>query len=189
MSLDSVLHLLSVYGYLMIFPLAVIEGPIITVIAGLLVVTGVFNPFIVYVVVVAGDIVGDSFAYALGRFGGGHFTSAIERWFGVTQEKLKLVEKKMKRHHFKMMILSKLAQGVGVTGLIAAGVLRISYPLFVLACLVVSVFQCAIYLLIGIFFGQAYEKIGVYFSYVAEATVVVAFCALVGYLWYRWRKK
>jgi membrane protein DedA with SNARE-associated domain len=189
MSLDSALHLLSVYGYLILFPLAVVEGPIITVIAGLLVTTGVFNPFIAYAVVVAGDIVGDSIIYTLGRFGGGHVTRLVERWFGVTQEKLEWVEKRMKKHHFKMMALSKLAQGVGVAGLFAAGVLRISYPLFVLACLLVTLCQVALYLGIGILFGRAYEAIGTYFSYAAEGTVVVALVALALFLWYRHHKK
>ena len=189
MSLDAVLQLLSTYGYFILFPLAIVEGPIVTVIAGFLVTTGVFNPFIAYAVVVAGDIVGDSFWYGLGRFGGGHFTRALERWFGITQEKIQTVKHKLEHHRFKMTAIAKLSQGVGFAGMIAAGVVRIPYPLFVFACLLVTLCQCAVYLLLGMFFGHAYKTIGNYFDYAALGTIAVVVAAGIAFLWYRRRKK
>ncbi len=189
MSLDAVLQLLSTYGYFILFPLAIVEGPIVTVIAGLLVTTGVFNPFIAYVVVIVGDIVGDSFWYGLGRFGGGHFTRLLERWFGITQEKIQAVKHKLEHHRFKMTAISKLSQGVGFAGMIAAGVVRMSYPLFVFACLLVTLAQCAAYLLLGIFFGNAYNTIWSYLDYAALGTVALVASAIGVFLWYRRRKK
>ncbi len=189
MSLDGVLHLLSMYGYVILFPLAVGEGPIVTIIAGLLVVTGVFNPFVAYAVVVAGDIVGDSFWYGVGRFGGGHFTRLLEQWFSITQTSVEKMKRKMEHHRFKMTAISKLSQGVGFAGMIAAGVVRVSYPLFVFACLLVTLAQCAVYLTLGILFGNAYKTIGSYLDYAALGTVVVVVVALLYFFWWRRRKK
>lgn len=189
MSLDYALQLLSLYGYLLLFPLAVFEGPIITVVAGLLVTAGIFNPVLVYIVVVAGDIVGDSFWYAVGRFGGGSFTRTIEKIFGIKKENIEKAKEKMENNRFKMTMLSKLIHGVGFAGMIAAGAVRVSYPLFVLACLVVTLGQVAVFLALGLLFGHAYKQIGAYLDYFAGAMIVGALLALTFFIWYRWRTK
>jgi membrane protein DedA with SNARE-associated domain len=187
MNLDYALQLLSAYGYLLLFPLAVFEGPIVTVIAGLLVTAGVLNPVIVYFVVVAGDIVGDSFWYAVGRFGGGGFTRMVEKIFGVKKENIEKAKDRMEKNRFKMTMLSKLIHGIGFAGLIAAGAVRVSYPLFVLACLVVTLGQVAVFLALGLLFGHAYAQIGQYLDYFAATMVVVVLLGITFFIW--WRRK
>ena len=186
-SLDHALLLLEQYKYLLLFPLAVIEGPIITIIAGLLVATGLLNPYLVYVIVVAGDIVGDTVWYLVGRFGHTHISRWLERFFGITREKIDQAKAKIEKRRFRMTALFKLTQGIGFAGLVAAGAVRVSYPLFVLACLSVTLGQVAVYLTLGIFFGSAYQHISNFFDYFALGTVAVGAAALV-YLWYH-RKK
>ncbi|MCX6819687.1 MAG: VTT domain-containing protein [Candidatus Adlerbacteria bacterium] len=182
MSLDQVLLLLQHYGYYILFPLAIVEGPIITVIAGLLATTGIFNPIIAYCVVVVGDLVGDSAWYAVGRYGGGPITRFLERVFGVKQETIEKAKHKIEKNRFKTTAVFKVSQGIGFAGLIAAGIVRVSYPLFIFACLLVTLVQAAVYLALGILFGSAYERVGIYFDYVAFATVAVSVCALL--VWY-----
>ena len=67
--MDHIFSLLHDYGYYVLFPLAVVEGPILAVIAGFLCATGIMNPFLVYLFIVSGDIVGDSVCYFAGRSG------------------------------------------------------------------------------------------------------------------------
>lgn len=189
MSLDYALQLLSQYGYLLLFPLAIVEGPIITVVAGLLVTAGVFNPVIVYLVVVAGDIVGDSFWYAVGRYGHGGFSRMMEKLFGVKKENIEKAKARMEKNRFKMTMLSKLIHGVGFAGLVAAGAVRVSYGMFVLACLVVTLGQVAVFLALGLLFGKAYEQIGRYLDYFAATMVVAALVAIVLFIWFRKQRK
>lgn len=59
MLLQQIILLLTAHKYLFLFPAAVVEGPIVTVIAGFLSSLGIFNIFIAYAVVVVSDIVGD----------------------------------------------------------------------------------------------------------------------------------
>ena len=61
-SLDQIIGWLLVYKYFILFPVMVIEGPIITIIAGFLSSLELLNPFLVYVVVVIADLTGSSFA-------------------------------------------------------------------------------------------------------------------------------
>ena len=60
---DAVIAILINYGYFLLFPIAVLEGPIISVIAGFLVLQGYFNILLVYAVMVVADLTGDFLYY------------------------------------------------------------------------------------------------------------------------------
>ena len=66
---DSVLQLLQAHGLLLLFPLAVIEGPIVTVVAGWLARLGHFRLEWAMPILILADLVGDSLLYGLGRAG------------------------------------------------------------------------------------------------------------------------
>ena len=66
-------HYLAIYGYAALLPLAIIEGPAVTVFAAFLAAQGVFEVVGVYAIVVLGDLVGDVLHYAVGRW-------AAARW-------------------------------------------------------------------------------------------------------------
>ncbi|MEK7612771.1 MAG: hypothetical protein AAB449_01330 [Patescibacteria group bacterium] len=190
MPLEQAMALLQHYGYLVLFPLAVMEGPIITVIAGFLVSLGVFNPFVIYAVIVFGDIVGDAFWYLTGRFGGNtRFTRLIQRMFGITAGNIDAAREKLMTHRFKMMTMAKLAYGIGSAGLVAAGLVRVPYMFFAITCLVVSLIQAAFFLMLGILFGEAYAQIAHYLDYFAGATLVLFFFAIVFGIWHILRNR
>jgi membrane protein DedA with SNARE-associated domain len=68
--LPDILIILEKYKYWLIFPIVIIEGPIIVVISGFLVYLGFLNAYITYIILVIGDSIGDSMYYAIGRYGG-----------------------------------------------------------------------------------------------------------------------
>jgi len=176
--MDSAIHLLETYKYLILFPLAIIEGPILTVIAGFLVSLGVMNAYIVYVIVVAGDIVGDAFYYGLGRFGSG-LLARHGRWVGITPARLEQTKTFYHTHHFKSVVFSKMLYGIGLVGMIAAGSLKMPYRRFMLAASLVSLAQSTVLLLVGIFFGYAYVQIASYANEYAAIVSVAALAAIV----------
>lgn len=65
---EAIRALLQEQGLAILFVLALIEGPIVTVIAGGLAGRGVFDPLAVLAVALAGDVLGDVLLYAVGRF-------------------------------------------------------------------------------------------------------------------------
>ena len=183
MSLDQVVVLLEHFTYLILFPLAIIEGPIVTVIAGFLVATQVLNGFVVYAIVVAGDVVGDTLWYSVGRYSHSHIARWLERFFAIPPEKITHAKERIVQHRFRTISIFKLTQGVGFAGLVATGMARVPYPLFISACAVISVTQVAFFPVLGIFFGSAYESIGGYFNEVAFASCIVAVLTLGYYTW------
>ncbi len=182
MSLDQVVELLRQYGYFLLFPLTIIEGPIVTIIAGLFVTLGIFNPATAYAIVVLGDVVGDSFWYAVGRWGGGPISRSLERFFGIQQASIEKAKERIERNRFKSTALFKISQGIGFAGFIAAGMARVHFPLFIGACLLVTLVQAAFFLLVGMAFGSAYNQIGTYFDYAAGGIIALAVAFLV--VWY-----
>ncbi|HUZ60693.1 MAG TPA: hypothetical protein VMU83_18125, partial [Hanamia sp.] len=67
--METIFYLLLKFRYVILFPLAVVEGPILAVIAGFLCTEGYLNLFIVYTIIVLGDITGDTICYLFGRWG------------------------------------------------------------------------------------------------------------------------
>ena len=63
------LHLLMTYRYLILFPLAAVEGPIVALLVGFLISLGYFQFFPAFGIMILGDLIPDSFYYYLGRFG------------------------------------------------------------------------------------------------------------------------
>ena len=182
--MDQILALLITYRYLLLFPISIIEGPIISIIAGFLVSLDVFNPFIVYGIVLAGDFIGDTVFYLIGRFGRKIFSSRLGKRIGLTPERLHTATENFSSKHFKTIVVSKLTHGFGITGLTAAGLLKIPYLKYICICMLTSLVQAAIFLVTGIFFGQAYKELGKYLDYFAATTIAIGI-AITAYFVYK----
>jgi membrane protein DedA with SNARE-associated domain len=168
------IQLLLTYKYIILIPLAIIEGPIVTVICGFLVTLKVFNPLLVYVVMVLGDIVGDGIIYYIGYSG-----KRFLKYFRVTDEKLERAKQYFKDNHKKAIAMSKLVHGIGFTGLIAAGASHVPYQRYFRTCALISAIQSLVMLLIGILFGHAYTQIGKYLNYYAAGVSVIVLTILL----------
>ena len=181
-TLQQTVALLLTYKYVLLFPLSIIEGPIVTVIGGFLASLHLMNWIIIYLIVIVGDVLGDGLMYSFGRFGGETLKKHGFR-VGVTHERLEFAKKYFDEHHHKAIITSKLVHGIGVSGLVAAGVSKIPYLRFMRTCLLISLLQSAFFLIVGIFFGHAYKQIGDYLDYFA-ATVSLLVLASIFLAWF-----
>lgn len=75
--------------------------------------------------------------------------------------------------------MSKLVHGIGFTGLVAAGAIRVPYKKYFKTCATISVIQSFVMLMLGILFGHAYVVIGKYLNYYAAFVSVLALIFLV----------
>jgi membrane-associated protein len=180
--LEHIIHLLYTFKYVMLFPLAVVEGPILAVIAGFLCIQGLLNPLIVYPIIVIGDICGDSLVYALGRWGGSRRQGRWARLIGLSQDKIERARTYFTGNPVKTVSLSKLILGVGVAGIFLAGNSRIPFRTFIVVCLVTSAAQYTVYLGIGLLFGRAYKEINLYLNYIATAAIILSFTFFFVYI-------
>ena len=163
-------------------PLVVIEGPIVTILAGFLASLGQMNLLICYPLVVVADIVGDMSMYAQGRWGG---KPAVERWghrFGIKPEMIVRLEERFKKHPGKTLILGKVSHFFGGPILIAAGMARMRISKFLWYNFIGTVPKSLILLLLGFYFGQAYEKFDRVFTYAGWAAVALVVISVVIYI-------
>ncbi len=187
--MTTILLLLIKYKYLILFPIIVIEGPFATVISGFLVSLGIFNVLIAFPIIILGDFVSDSIFYFLGRFGSKTFHKLIF-YFGVTEEKLENAKKYFQANNNKAIVASKFIHGVGVSGLMAAGVLKIPYWKYTRICILTDILQFGVLLAIGFFFGHAYKQIAVYLDNYAKIISAIAVLLAVGlFVFYKLKKK
>jgi membrane-associated protein len=185
MLFQQIILLLTAHKYLFLFPVVVVEGPIITVIAGFLSSLGLFNIFIAYAVVVVGDIVGDIIYYALGYYGGQRFVKRWGRFLGITLERVERLEKHFEKHSGKTLIIGKLSHGIGGVVLVAAGIAKMPLRKLVLYDFIPTLPKSLILLLIGYYSGESYIKISLYLDYAAIGTVVAAVIFIVIYFMMR----
>ncbi|PIR76553.1 MAG: hypothetical protein COU32_01430 [Candidatus Magasanikbacteria bacterium CG10_big_fil_rev_8_21_14_0_10_42_10] len=177
-----VLQLIIHYSYLIIIPMMIIEGPIITVIAGFLASLGYFNIFVVYLVMIAADLIGDTMYYAIGRWGGIPLIKKWGHYIGITEKHVTDIEKKIGNHEARFLFLGKIAHGFGTVFLLAAGTAKMPYGKFLLFNILPTLLKSLLFLLVGYYFGYAYTTIQVYVDYSALAMIVLAIIFVVLYV-------
>jgi membrane protein DedA with SNARE-associated domain len=179
-SLQKIIALLITYKYAIIFPIAVIEGPAVSIIAGSLAQAGYLNVFLVYLLIVFGDMVGDTIYYAIGKFGGLYF---IRRWnnlLKVDTKKLVYLEKTFTDHGPKLLFIGK-TQGLGSIVLMSAGLAKYPYGPFMWYNTLATFLKSFILLYFGYAFGKEYAVAS---GYIVKIGVAMSFVFLIGIYFY-----
>ena len=158
-SLQQIVNLVLTYKYIILLPIAVVEGPIITIIGGFLASQGILNAELVYVIVVLGDLIGDTIYYAMGKFAGRSFIRRFGKYLGITLEREQRLEETIKKHTGKTLLFGKLTHVAGFALLIGAGMAEVPYDKYLWFNFLGTLPKSLILLLIGIYFGQAYEEL------------------------------
>jgi len=185
-TLDQLVPWLIQYKYFLIFPIAVVEGPIITIICGFLLSIGILNLFITYSLLVIADLVADTVFYALGRFGR---IKIIDRWghhFGLNKDRILNMEKHFGNHAGKTIIIGKFTNFAAAFVLVAAGAVKVPFWKFLWYSLVTEVPKAIMLLVIGFFFGHAYNLLD---QYIGSASLIMLGVTIIGILIYFLIKK
>ena len=179
----TVISWLATYRYAILFPLVIIEGPIVTILVGFMASLGQFNIVICYPLIVVGDIIGDVFMYLQGRWGG---KPAILKWgyhFGIKPEVIVRLEEHFKHHPGKTLIFGKISHFFGGPVLIAAGMARMKLSKFLWFNFLATLPKSLVLLLIGFYFGEAYVKLDKFLTFAGLAAgLLVALCAVAYFI-------
>ena len=168
----DILILLEHYKYLVIFPVAVFEGPIIIIISGFLVYLGFLNPYVAYFILVVADVVGDYLHYALGKYGKNlSWFKRVARLFGYDENKSRFLENHFEKHNGKTLLIAKISHGVGGAIQIASGIANVDIFEFLRFSIIGTSIKTLTLLLIGYYVGGSYIKIDSYLDKVALVTI------------------
>ncbi len=181
--MESLVLLLTKYGYFILFPLAAIEGPIVSLVVGFLVYLGYLQFFPAFAILLIGDLVPDTVYYYIGRFG--NRKKLIEKYgarYDFVSGNFKIIEKLWQEHGRKTMFLSKLAYGLSIPFLISAGLVKMPYRKFIAYTFPVILFQYGVIMAIGYFLGHSYQLAERYirYAYIIIAAILIVF--IIGYI-------
>lgn len=159
-----IFDLLFRYSYLILFPLVVIEGPIVTIIAGFLVALGFLDFIPTYLTIVTGDLAGDVLYYAAGRW---WLKSTLDKVFSflkIDKRKIAKLEVSLKTHRGKVLFFGKLSHAFGAIILFAAGKANIPFNEFIGFNLLATLPKSLILLGVGYYFGNTVSNFGKYLN-------------------------
>ncbi|HET8575202.1 MAG TPA: VTT domain-containing protein [Candidatus Paceibacterota bacterium] len=182
-TLDTTIFLLQHYGYVLLFLIAVIEGPIISVIASFLVLQGFFNIYLVLAVVVVADLVGDVLHYAPGRWWG---EKIFQKYFKSQEKHMKQLEKRFQTKGGRTLLFGKLTHASGFVILIAAGVAKMPLSKFLWYNLLGTIPKSLFFIVIGYYLGYAYNKIN---KDIETATLIIGLITIAAVIIFFLRKK
>ncbi len=172
LSPEHALALLEHYKYWIIFPIAIVEGPIIMVISGFLVFLGILNPYATYGILVVGDLVGDSIYYTIGRFWRKSvWVKKIGYFIGYNENSEKNIEDHFQKHLYKTLFFAKFSHGIGGTIQASSGIARVNFFKYLWINFIGILPKTLILMTIGFYLGEYYLRIDGYMRYIAFFTI------------------
>ncbi len=174
--LAEITTLVLAYRYWALFPFALFEAPLMSIVIGFFAATGHLNLYLAFAIVVLGNSIGDTALYVFGRY----FRPLFERVglrLNLSPVRVRKVLDYFGKRDRRAIVISKLVHGVGFTGLIAAGSIRIPFRRFIVTCAIVTVSQSAVLAIVGLLSGEAYQSFAHLLGYL---DIVVAAVFLLG---------
>ena len=181
-----VIPLIAHYGYALLLPLAVVEGPTIAAVCGALAALGQLDPVSACLLLVAADLVGDALYYCLGRYGHGPLSAWVCKRLNITPERLKPLERRFHDNDWKLIMIGK-TQALGGLILYFAGASRMSFARYMALNLVGTFPKVILFELIGFtlgyFLGASVLHSNHYMDFVTMALFAVALVVLLASAW------
>jgi membrane protein DedA with SNARE-associated domain len=183
----EVIHQIATHGLWVLAPLGVIEGPVVTIIAGWLVSLGLLSAVPAVICLVVADVVGDCLLYAAGRGLRLDRLPVIGPRLRVPRERMVPLVRAIRQNDVRLLVLGKLTHAAGFAVLIAAGVARVGPGRFILLNTLASIPKTLVLFGLGYLFGRAHEQVAAWLSY-GSATLLAVLVFGAG-LWLAHRRR
>ena len=181
--MDGVIGLIIQYKYLILFPLAAVEGPAVSLVAGLLASMGYLELVPAFCMILMGDFLPDIGYYLIGRHARSRpffdrFTT--ERAF--VAKHLPVLETLWHEHGRKTMVISKLAYGLSTPLLMSAGFTNMPANRYVAYVLPISLLKCMVIMGLGYALVQSYMEAVKYLQNAGLMFAALAIAMVAGYV-------
>ncbi len=169
-------HTILVYAAIIV--VAIIEGPILSILFGVLIKLGNFPFLQVYLALMIGDIIGDIGWYHIGRYFGMRFVRRFGKYFSITEENVGKVTRIFHKYHDKILLVSKLTSGFGfaMVTLMVAGMVKIPFWKYLSINVLGQFVWTGLLIALGYFLGHLYTTVS---SILGKASIVVLFIIFI----------
>ena len=165
------------HGISILAPLAILEGPIVTVVAAYLASLNLLRLVDVIICVIIGDVIGDCILYWVGRGMLDWLPLSLRMRFGLSRRRMAVLIRTFRDNGVRVLVVGKLTHAAGFAVLIAAGAARMSFGTFVLANFLATIPKSLALVALGYLFGSAHALIAEWFS--LGSVVILAGVALI----------
>jgi membrane protein DedA with SNARE-associated domain len=173
---------LIAHGSALILPLAIVEGPVVTLVTGFLAAQGFVAWYWAVAMLLCGEVLGDLLYYWIGRTGATPL-GFLGRRLGIPPPDER-VQRGLTENATKMLLIGKWTHAVGFFVLVGSGILRVPLPKFILVNLLAGAPKIALLFLLGYFAGTYYPYI-LHHGYIAA--IVLCVVGVAGLLYVLWR--
>lgn len=188
---QNIFEFLQHYGYWMMLPAMIIEGPVATIAAAMLASLGAFNIFVVLIFSILGDVIGDVILYGLGyKFGMG-FARNFGKYIGITEKLVLRMEKYFTRHGGKTIFAVKSTTGLCWATFTAAGIVKMDLKKFIKYSILGGIVWSSFLVAMGYFYGYLWREIKLYIEWagwIIASAAVVTFIIIILYKKYQSKK-
>ncbi len=152
-------HLYWVYAFILLT--AVIEGPILSVLFGILIKLGYFSFWPIYTCLMLGDIMMDSVLYYLGHRWGYTVVDKFGKYVSLKRSSLEKATRIFGKYKKRILIISKLTNGFGLSlaVLVTAGITRIPFGQYISLNIVGQFIWTGVLMATGYYFSHLYLQI------------------------------
>jgi membrane protein DedA with SNARE-associated domain len=164
------------YGYFVMLPLMIVEGPVATIIAAMLASLGAFNVFVVLLFSILGDIIGDVILFGLGYHYGMGFVRRVGKYMGITEKLVMRMEKYFAAHGGKTIFAVKSTTGLCWATFVAAGIVKMDFKKFVRYSIMGGIIWSGFLVAMGYFYGYLWRELK---FYIAQAGWIIFGVAIV----------
>ena len=179
---EMIIQFLFDYGYVIMIPLMMAIGPIVTLVAAFMSSWGVFNVSVIFFASLVAGMIGDIALYGIGRRWGMQFVSRFGKYFGITERAVFRMENAFLCHGGKIIIGVKSTTGLCWVTFIAAGIVKMSFLRFLFYTLIGGIVWSGGLTIAGYFFGYMYNQIAKYISW--AGWIVLFLVLLSALLWF-----
>lgn len=157
----------------------IIEGPVATLIAAMLASLGAFNVFIVLILSVAGDMIGDIILYGLGHKYGMAFVHGFGKYMGITEKLVLRMGKYFEHHGGKTIFAVKSTTGLCWATFTAAGIVGMDFKKFVRYSFLGGVVWSGFLVAMGYFYGYLWREIKQTIEWIGWAIFILAVSSIL----------
>jgi membrane-associated protein len=187
MDTAALMTILLAYKYWVLLPLAIVEGPMLAFVSGVLISIGILSAPIALIILVIGDIIPDTIFYTAGRFWSDRpFVKRLAARIGVTDEHFDDAQNLWNEHPGKTMLMSKFAYGVSSAFLFMAGLMRMPAYRFYGYSISISFAHYIVIMTAGYYFGASLISAGQVVQIIeyGVAGIALLVSAYVTIMWY-----
>lgn len=185
---QHIFQFLAHYGYWMMLPLMIVEGPVVTLMSAILAKLGAFNIWLVFFFSVLGDIIGDVILYYLGYRFGISFVEKFGKYIGITEKLIAKMKKYFLRHGGKTIFAVKSTTGLCWATFAAAGIVHMDFKKFLKNSFLGGLIWSGFLVAMGYFYGYLWKEIRDSISWIGWVISLLALATFLFIQLYKYRQ-